>query len=163
MTHSRDAGIIKAEIFPVSTSVSRSIWGRMKSRLLMMSCALCLFLPVRAEEETALGKQMDAMNQAFKSFRKETDPAKCAALARDAQQAVAKSLLELPELVVKMPEGPAKAKSAAEYRKMMGRLYVSLCEVEEAYLAGKAEDAAKILASLKDVKKQGHDKFMEEE
>ncbi len=128
-----------------------------------MSCALCLVLPARAEKETPLGKQMDAMNQSFKAFRKETDPAKCAALARDAQQAVAKGLLELPTLVTKMPEGPQKAKSAAEYRKMMGKLYVSLCEVEEAYLAGRADDAAKILSSLKEVKKQGHDKFMEEE
>jgi soluble cytochrome b562 len=135
----------------------------MKFRILLMSCALCLVLPVRAEEETPLGKQMDAMNQAFKGFRKETDPAKCAALARDAQQAVAKGMLELPAMLVKMPEGPQKAKSAAEYRKMMGKLYVSLCEVEEAYLAGKSDDAAKILASLKDVKKQGHDKFMEDE
>lgn len=130
-----------------------------------MAFAACLALPVHAEkrEETPLGKQMEEMNHALKGFRKETDPAKCAALARDAQAVVAKALGELPELVKKMPDGPEKAKAAAEYRKMMGKVYVSLCEVEEAYLAGNAEEAGKILGSMRELKKSGHDKFMEDD
>jgi len=137
----------------------------MKIRFVLLACAACLVLPAHAEkkEETPLGKQMEAMGHALKGFRKETDPAKCAALAREAQQAVAKGLLELPELVNKMPEGPDKAKAAAEYRKMMGKVYVSLCEVEEAYLAGNAEEAGRILGSMREMKKAGHDKFMEDD
>ncbi|MBC8127542.1 MAG: hypothetical protein H8M99_10425 [Gloeobacteraceae cyanobacterium ES-bin-144] len=122
-------------------------------------------LPVLAEkyEETPLGKQMEAMNDAYKSFRSEKDPAKGAEQARVAQRAALKGMSELPEMLAKMVDGPEKAKAAAGYRKMMGKLYVSLCEVEEAFLAGKTEEVAKIVASLKDMKKAGHDKFMEEE
>ena len=138
-------------------------WARMKIRFVIMVLAACLVLPVRGEEETPLAKQMEALNDAFKAFRKETDPGKGAALARDAQQAVVKGMAENPAMLAKMPDGPAKAKAAAEYRKMMGRLFVLLCEAEEAFLDGKAEDVAKIVASLKDLKKAGHDKFMEEE
>ena len=136
---------------------------RMKFQLIMMSCAACLVLPLFAEEDTPLGKQMESFNDAYKVFRKETDPAKGAAAAREAQQAVIKGLAETPAMLVKMPEGPAKAKAAAEYRKMLGKVFVSLCEVEEAFLAGKIDDVAKIVATLKDMKKEGHDKFIEEE
>lgn len=130
---------------------------------MLMVCASLVTAPVIHAEDTPLGKQMESMNDAYKAFRKETDPAKGAALAREAQEAVAKGFSELPELVKKMPEGPAKAKASAEYRKMMGKLYVALCEVEEAFLAGKIEDVAKIVESLKELKKSGHDKFMEDE
>lgn len=135
----------------------------MKSRLMLMACAALVAAPVLHADDTPLGKQMEAMNDAYKAFRKETDPAKGAALAREAQDSVAKGLSELPEMLKKMPDGPDKAKAAAEYRKMMGKLYVALCEVEEAFLAGKIEDVAKIVESLKEMKKSGHDKFMEDE
>lgn len=128
-----------------------------------MACAALMAAPVLHAEDTPLGKQMEAMNDAYKAFRKETDPAKGAALAREAQEAVAKGLPDLPEMLKKMPDGPDKAKAAAEYRKMMGKLYVALCEVEEAFLAGKIEEVAKIVDSLKEMKKSGHNKFMEDE
>jgi soluble cytochrome b562 len=135
----------------------------MKSRLILMSCLACLVLPISAEEETPLGQQMEAINDAYKAFRKETDPAKGAALAREAQQAVVKGLGELPAMLTKMPDGPAKSKAAVEYRKMMAKLFISLCEVEEAFLEGKIEKVTEIVDSLKEMKKAGHDKFMEDE
>lgn len=128
-----------------------------------MALAASLVLPLSADTETPLGKQMESFNDTFKAFRKETDAAKCAALAREAQAAVVKTLTETPDLVKKMAEGPEKAKAAAEYRKMMGKVYVSLCELEEAYLSGNMEEAGKILGSMREMKKAGHDKFMEEE
>jgi soluble cytochrome b562 len=132
--------------------------------MILMVCAACLTAPfLAAEEETPLGKQMESMNDAYKAFRRETDPAKGAALAREAQQAVAKGLMEIPAMLAKMPEGPPKAKAAAEYRKMMGKLFVSLCEVEEAFLAGKIDQVATIVETLKEMKKTGHEKFMEDE
>ncbi len=126
---------------------------------------MCLALPVSAgdKEDTPLGKQMKATNDALKAIKKETDPAKGAAEAREAQQSVLKALGEIPELVSKMPDGPEKAKAAAEYRKMLGKVFVTFCEIEEAFLNGKTDQIAGIMASLKDMKKAGHDKFMEEE
>jgi soluble cytochrome b562 len=134
----------------------------MKTRLILTLFAACLLLPATADE-SPLALQMEAMNDAYKAFRKETDPAKGSALAREAQVAVAKGLSELPELVSKMPDGPDKAKASAEYRRMMGTLYVAMCEVEVAFLDGKVEKVAEIVEQLKDLKKTGHNKFMEDE
>jgi soluble cytochrome b562 len=138
----------------------------MKKQLMLLGCAMGLLLfPATAESEksTVLHDQMEAMNDAFKAFRRETDPVKGAAQAREAQVATIKSAAEVPELVNAMPEGPEKAKAQVEYRKMMAKLLVALCEVEEAFLNGKVEDVAKIVDTLKEMKKAGHDKFMEED
>ena len=139
----------------------------MNKQLFLIGCAIGLTLfPAKAEDEkdkTPLGKQMEAMSDAYKAMRKETDAVKGAALARDAQQAALKAALEIPALIKEMPEGPEKLKSAVEYRKMMGKLFISLCEVEEAFNAGKMDDVAKIVANLKEMKKQGHEKFVKED
>ncbi len=135
----------------------------MKNHLLLCGLAATLFLvPVRADDDTPLAKEMSTMNDAYKALRDEKDPAKGAALAREAQTATLKSALEMPEMLKKMPDSPSKAKAAVEYRKMMGKLYISFCEVEEAFLNGKMEDVAKLVAALKDMKKAGHEKFVEE-
>ena len=139
----------------------------MKKRLFLLSCAVGLmWVPARGEEEkdqTELGKHMEAMNDAFKAFRRETDAVKGATQAREAEDAVLKSMSEIPELIKKMPEGPEKAKALVAYRKMTGKLYITLCEVEEAFLNGKIEDVTKIVDSLKEQKKAGHQKFIKED
>lgn len=137
----------------------------MKKQIFLMSLVLGLSgIPVVAEKEhSELGKQMESMNDAFKGFRRETDPVKGAAQAREAQAAVLKATAEVPEVVKEMPEGSEKVKALVEYRKMMGKVFVSLCEVEEAFLDGKIEEVAKIVTSLKEQKKAGHEKFVKEE
>ncbi len=137
----------------------------MKKQFFLLGCAVAMsVMPAMADEkETPLGKQMETMNSAFRAFRKETDAVKGAALAREAQQAVLKSVTEVPSRVQTIPEGPDKTKAHVEYRKMMGKLYVTLCEVEEAFLNGKIDEVAKIVDSLKEMKKVGHEKFMDEE
>jgi hypothetical protein len=138
----------------------------MKKQLFLLSCMAGLMLvPARAaeNEETPLGKQMEATNDAYKAFRRETDPVKGATQAREAQLSVLKAATEVPEMLKAMPDGPDKAKALVSYRKMMGKLYITLCEVEEAFLNGKIDEVAKLVESLKEQKKAGHDKFMEEE
>lgn len=88
---------------------------------------------------------------------------KGAALAREAQQGALKAAMEIPALIKDMPEGPEKIKAAVEYRKMMGKLFISLCEVEEAFSNGKLEEVAKIVTTLKEMKKEGHEKFVKED
>lgn len=125
-----------------------------------------MFVPVKAQEEkeeTPLGKQMESMNDAYKAFRKETDPVKGAALAREAQQGALKAALEIPALIKEMPEGPEKVQASLGYRKAMGKLFLSLCDVEEAFINGKLDDVAKLVTDLKDQKKSGHEKFIKEE
>ena len=89
----------------------------MKKRLFLLCCAASLiWLPAKAEEEkdqTELGKHMEAMNDAFKAFRRETDAVKGAIQAREAEDAVLKGMTEIPALIKEMPEGPEKAKALA--------------------------------------------------
>ncbi len=128
-----------------------------------IAASLMCVQPSVGQDETALGKQMEAMNDAYKAMRRETDPAKGAALAREAQDAMVKAIVELPEMVKAMPEGPEKAKASAGYRKMMGGLIATLCDMEIAFLDGDMAKVKEIVESMRDIKKQGHDKFMEEE
>lgn len=133
-----------------------------KITTILIGCAACLLMPVSADE-TPLAKQMDAFDDTYKAFRKETDSVKGAVLAREAQDIILKGIAELPAMVSKMPDGTPKAKAAAEYRRMMGQLFVALCEIEEAFLADNTAAVAKIVETLRDMKKEGHNKFMEDE
>ncbi len=136
----------------------------MNSKILPALMAACLALTVPATaEETELGARMDSMNEAYKALRKETDPAKAAEHARVAQAEAAKSMLQTPAMLAKMPVGPERAKAALEYRKAMARLYMTLCEVEEACLGGDLEAVKVLIEELKKQRKAGHDRFIEEE
>lgn len=119
-------------------------------------------LPVSADD-TPLAEQMEIMNDAYKAMRREKDPAKGAELARGAQDAMVKAIAEIPALVKAMPDGPEKSKAAAEYRKMMGLLISTLAEMEIAFLDGDLDQVKEVVTKLRESKKQGHDKFMEEE
>lgn len=129
-----------------------------------MSCAAGLMLlPVSTQaHESPLAGQMETVNDAFKAFRREKDPAKGAALAREAQDAAIKSLTELPDLVKKISDPAEKAKATLEYRKMIAKLVITLCEVEAAFLANDLDKVAEQVEAIKTAKKEGHDKFMEE-
>ena len=124
-----------------------------------------MLLPLCAEgdkPESPLARQMSEIDDAYKALKKETDPEKGAAAARVAQQALALGLAELPEMLKKMPDGPAKAAAAAEYRKLMAQCYVVFCEIEQAFLAGKIDQIEGLVESLKAIKKTGHQKFIED-
>jgi hypothetical protein len=122
-----------------------------------------MFVQPSMADDTPLAKQMDVMNDAYKAMRRETDPAKGAASARTAQDAMIKSIVELPEMVKGMPEGPEKAKASASYRKMMGNLIATLADMELAFLNNDMVKVKEIVESMRDLKKEGHDKFMEED
>ena len=114
----------------------------------------------RSEE---LGKKMEELNDHYKSIRREDDPAKGAVSAREAQKLIAASLNEVPAMVGKMPDGSAKENALATYRQMMGEAYVLMCKIEQAYLAKDVEKVKALYDELKGLKKDGHDKFIEEE
>lgn len=139
----------------------------MKKQLFLISCLAGLTLvSVNAQDEekhTPLGKQMESISDSFKAFRKETDAKKGAALARDAQLAALKAAAETPELVKEMPDGPEKVKAALEYRKESGKLFLTLCDVEEAFNNGKLDEVAKLVTNLKEMKKDGHKKFKKDD
>ncbi|MBC7980561.1 MAG: hypothetical protein H7Y36_08370 [Armatimonadetes bacterium] len=114
-------------------------------------------------DDSPLAEQMDVMNDAYKAIRREKDPAKGAALAREAQDAMVKAITETPELVKAMADGPEKAKASAGYRKMMGQLIATLADMELAFLDNNLEKVQEIVTSMREMKKKGHDQFMEED
>ena len=129
---------------------------------LVLTSSLLLPTPVRADD-TPLAKEMEKIDEAFKGFRRETDPAKGAKAAREAQESVLKSLPLVPALIEKMPAGEAKEKAIAAYRTQMGQLFVVFCEVESAFIAKDIPAVTKLVESVKGAKKKGHDEFMEED
>ena len=135
---------------------------KMKLILAGFAASLMFVAPVMADEDTPLAKQMDAMNDAYKAMRRETDPAKGAALAREAQDAMVIAITETPTLVKELPEAE-QAKASAEYRKMMGQLIATLADMELAFLDGDMEKVKEVVDAMRESKKAGHDKFMEDE
>ncbi len=136
---------------------------KMKLILAGFAASLMFSLPVMADEDdTPLAKQMDAMNGAYKAMRRETDPAKGAALAREAQDAMIMAISETPEIVKSMPEAE-QAKAVAEYRKMMGELITTLADMELAFHAGDMDKVKEVVSAMRTSKKEGHDKFMEDD
>lgn len=117
---------------------------------------------VRAEEDTPLGKQMEIVDDSFKALRKEEDASKGAALAREAQQAILESIQLVPKTVEEISDAAEKAKAVALYRKAVGKLFVSFCEIEEAFLANDLEKVGELAKHVRETKKAGHDRFMEE-
>jgi ABC-type transport system substrate-binding protein len=129
----------------------------------MMLAALCLMpVPARADD-SPLAKQMETLDDAYKAFRRETDPVKGAKAAREAQESVLKAIPMVPAMVEKMPAGEPKDKALASYRLQMGKLFVALCEVEAAFVAKDLPKVAELVTTLKGQKKKGHDEFIEEE
>ena len=133
----------------------------MKVRLILAAALAAFVLPVSADD-TELGKKMDELNDHYKSIRREDDPAKGAVSAREAQKLIAAGLNLTPAMLEKMPDGPAKENALANYRQLMGESYVLLCKIEQAYLAKDMDKAKELYAELKSVRKDGHDKFIEE-
>jgi len=131
--------------------------------LLCGFAASLMFVQPTMADDTPLAEQMEAMNDAYKAMRRETDTAKGAALAKEAQDAMVKAITETPELVKAMPDGPDKAKASAEYRKMMGSLISTLASMELAFLDNDLDKVKEIVDTMREMKKEGHDKFMEDE
>jgi hypothetical protein len=142
------------------------VLSRMKTRILLKGfAALILFVPLSAvaDGDSPLAKQMESLDDAYKGIRKEKDAAKGAAQAREAQQALIRSFAETPSMLAKMPDGPEKEQAAAHYRVMMAAVLVKLCEVEQKFLMRDIAGVEKLVAELKGLRKEGHDKFMEDE
>jgi len=130
----------------------------------IMTVSFALSSPLFAageEKDTPLAKAMDESGKALKSLRKieKNDWAAGAKAARTAAEGCRKGMAYIPALVKEMPDGKEKTKAIADYRRLMGVSYASLCALELAYLS---EDQTKVDAAMKDVKavkKEGHKKY----
>lgn len=137
--------------------------GRMRKLLFpLLAVALASVMPVSADD-TPLGKQMEAFNDAYKAMRRVDDNAEGAKLAREAQDALLKAFTLTPEFVEKGGHPDGKEKAMASYRTQIAGALVSMCEIETAFLAGDNDKVQELIQALRQAKKKGHGEFMDED
>ncbi len=127
----------------------------------LLSCALLTPLLLSADD-TPLGKHMDEMSGHLKSIRRlESFPEKAAAV-RAAQEELIKCFAFIPALTEKTTDKDVQAQQIANYKKLLAKNYMLLCDYELAFLAKDEDKADKIYRELKSVKKDGHTEYIEE-
>jgi hypothetical protein len=129
--------------------------------LVVAIASLSFSLPAMAGEHTPLAKAMEQSGKALKSLRKieKGDWAAGAKAARVAADGIRKSMEFEPALLQEIKDPQKKAKALADYKRLLGKAYTALCELELAYLD---EDQAKVDVAMKKVKaskKEGHKKY----
>ncbi len=131
-----------------------------KTLALASVMGLGMLAPVYADDdETPLGEEMETISGSLKKLRKAETTAEKVELVQAAQKSAIKSLAYLPLIFKDLKDEKEKAKATADYKKMLGQTYVKLCELELAYLAGDEDKADEIKGELKDLKKEGHEKY----
>ena len=120
--------------------------------------------PVMAgDEETPMAEQMEIVGGSLKKLRKADGFEAKAALARKAQTALIKSMQYEPAIFKDIKDPKAKAKAAAEFKRLMGLTLAGLGELELALLDEDEDKAAAASRKLKALKKEGHKAFMAED
>ena len=127
---------------------------------------LVAIAPVRAdddEEETPLGEQMEDVSGALKGLRKAPDFAAKAELARKGQTAIINSMRFLPAMFEGVKDEKEKVRMTADFKRMMGQTLMLFAELELAFLEEDEDKADEIVDKLKDLKKEGHNAYVEDE
>ena len=119
---------------------------------------LGMLVPVHADD-TPLAEEMDVLSGSLKKLRKAETATEKVDLVHAAQKATIKSLQYSPMVFKDIKDEKEKAKATADYKRLIGLTYAKLCELEMAYLAGDEEKADEIKGELKDLKKDGHEKY----
>lgn len=132
-------------------------------KLAAMSLCLGVLTPLAAHDDTPLSEQMETVSDSLKQLRKAENFEAKAQLARDAQEAALKSLTFLPQSFEKETDKKKVAQMTADFKRLVGLTYSKLAELEIAFLAEDDAAADKVLDELKDIKKEGHSAYIDEE
>lgn len=128
-----------------------------------LASLMSLALPATsfADDDTPLAQEMDTLSGSLKKLRKAETTKEKVDLVTAAQKATLKSLEYLPIIFKDIKDAGEKAKATADYKMLVGKTYVQLCLLEMAYLEGDEDKADEIKGALKDLKKEGHEKYTE--
>jgi soluble cytochrome b562 len=114
------------------------------------------------DDDTQLGKEMSAMNKAFRQLKKQavdaTQNAASLELVAKLKKATVDSIELIPEKAADLPEA-ARAAFTAKYKKEMQELVTVIDKLEAAFKAGDNEAAAKIVTEISSMQKAGHKEF----
>lgn len=131
-------------------------------KTLAFASVMSLALPVTViADDTPLAEEMDTISSSLKRLRRAETTQEKVELVQGAQKAALKSLEYLPVIFKDIKDEAEKAKSTADYKMLVGKSYVKLCELEMAFLAGDEAKSDEIMGHLKDLKKEGHEKYTE--
>lgn len=138
----------------------------MKSRLLLAALSLALLVSPLAraagDDDSPLGKEMSAMNRAFRQLKKQAgDAAQNASsleLLAKIKKASEASIDLIPEKAAGLPEADRTA-FVEKYKKEMKEFVAALDKLEAAFKAGDNETATKLVAELNALQKSGHKEF----
>jgi soluble cytochrome b562 len=135
---------------------------RIRVLIVTLICSLA-FLPVaQADEETELSNHMDKMGSAFRVLRRQaSDPAKnedSIARAKVIRENAEASLLLEPAKKGELPAAD-QAKFVAAYREQMQEFIVLAKKLEAAFQAGNNAEAGKLLGTMADAQKKGHNDY----
>ena len=136
----------------------------MKFNLLIKTLAITSVLGLRMivpvhGDDTPLAEEMDVLSGSLKKLRKAETAAEKVDLVHAAQKSTIKSIQYSPMVFKDIKDEKEKAKATADYKRLIGLTYAKLCELEMAYLAGDEEKADEIKGELKDLRKDGHEKY----
>lgn len=136
----------------------------MKHLALLLAALLALPAFVHSDD-TPLAEQMETISRSTKKLRRldDGDFSTALTLAREAVKASEKSRDLRPAMVEAMPAGDAKDAAIAEYKAMIKKMEEGFKAV---IAAAQAKDDAALKSCVKallEMKKQGHEKFIEEE
>lgn len=115
------------------------------------------------EEETPLMEEMGDVSSALKGLRRAESFADKAELARKGQAATINSLKYLPLIFKDITDEKKKVRATADFKRLIGQSLALFCELELAFLDENEEKAEEIVDKLKDLKKEGHDAYVEDE
>lgn len=133
----------------------------MKSLALVSVLSFGFIAPVFADE-TPLEEEMSVMGKSLKGLRRAKTTEDKVKLIQAAQLATLKSLEYLPMIFKDIKDDAEKAKATADYKMMVGQSYVKFCQLELAFLEGNDEAADELLSEIKDLRKAGHQKYIED-
>lgn len=133
----------------------------MKSALLTITMA-CLLAAVPATAESSLDDEMSVINKNLRVLgRTPPPPDEAAALVDKCVEAAKKAREMIPAILKDKPEEEKQA-ALADFRKRMDEVIAGLGTLREAVAKGDKEATDAALKALNEMKKSGHDIFMEE-
>lgn len=111
------------------------------------------------KEMKSIGRNMKALSQQIEDASKKDSSLK---LIADLKQAAEKSKQLNPSKTKELPAAD-QAKFVADYREAMAKLVVEYERIEDALKANKFDQAKTVFAGLKEIKRDGHERFASEE
>ncbi|QNN22747.1 hypothetical protein HED60_10870 [Planctomycetales bacterium ZRK34] len=133
--------------------------------LIAVALPLGLSNGLRADEDSPIAKEMEAINSNYKQLRRaartKNFPDDTPKMLQEMQMATLKGMhMEVP--LVKKMAASKQTEEMVAFKKMLKKQLVTLIDMEIAYMEGRVDDLAEGVSELGSIKSDGHDRFTED-